>query len=459
MIRPVYVAACAAGVLFAACYLLMRAGSQPPTPGEGPGPDGVTQEATRSEMHRGLTVGGGGQAGGGAGVGLATEQETSGSSRRVGGGALRGFRDADPEGDGRSGRRKGKKPNSDGKASGEPGAEDSRVGKRRKDDGLLKGAELTEALAKALEEGDLGVLQALLISGLTKNGTRFSAEDVQALFGALLTADDYGMEKLILTHLQRLDAPPEELVNGYLEYLQSSRHPAHLDDVFKEMVAVGGDPCFSALSELMRDSADERLRLRAAQALGDLEDPRAVPLLREAIHSMGDPAAARPYIQALARLGGEDALSSLVGYVSQAGNEPALSVLQQIRDPDAAPVLAAGLNDNPSLGYQRAALAKLRAMPDPRALDDLSRYLYRAPAPLVREALDAVGRIRDPAALRVLEGYARRQADPRLAALAVRAAGRLRAQLEAPPRGEERRKDPRTDDKPREERRGEGRRA
>jgi hypothetical protein len=285
-------------------------------------------------------------------------------------------------------------------------------------------------VAEALEGEDLARLQGLLISELTEKGTKFTAEDVPLLFDALLEVDDYGLQKLALTHLERMEGSPEEMVGGYLDYLENSARPAHAEDVFKRLVELGGDETVQGLGDLVRRTEDDRLRRQAAQALGDLKDPRGVPAIRDALASLENPVEGRYYAQALARLGGREAISTLVDYAARDGNEAALTSLREIRDPEVGPILSRELNGRTSEPYQRAALQKLAALGDPLTLPDLGRYLGRAEGRLLREAISTLGRFRDPEAARILENFATRQADAKIASWASYSAKRVYRNIE-----------------------------
>lgn len=437
MKQPIIMAAMAAALLFGACFLLLRGGADPDAavekedPGKGVPQDVVDGAADRQGPgSRGLRSGGtalrtDGLHGPGGGAVIPEGSTVLGRgaqpgrrvSRRGGGAAGSGAsgKGGAGQGDSSEGREEG---------SGEvPGS----------GTGILAGGRLSQALVEALESEELGPLQGLLISGLTEDGTRFSAEDLPALFDALVGVDDFGMEKLILTHLERIEGLPEDKMNGYLDYLASSRKPGLLEEVLDQMVKVGGDASFYGLRELMQDPSLDRYRSRAAQALGELGDSRAVSLLDRALYSVDDPRGARPYVEALGKIGGMEGYASLVGYVSREGHEASLSAIYRISDPEVAPYLAETLNEGSSAAYQKAALLKLRTLSDPRILNDLSRYLSRAEATMARSAIEVVGRIYDPAAIRILESFARNQTNARLAAQALRAASRVRARLENPP--------------------------
>lgn len=437
--RPLVVAAsCAAVIVLGVVAWAILDGGRRPAPQGGGDPSGSAPRVPGGTW--GSTAYGG--AGGASRIAGATGPAGSAGSPAValgeegGGGrpdASRRRAARGPGGPGEAGG-SGKRGGSGSSAGGGEGSE-SGAGSEAEDrstGNLLRGAHLTAAIAAALEENDLGALQGILITSLTKEGTQFSAEDVGMLFDALATSDDFGMEKLILTHLERIDAPAADKALGYAEYLMGSRRPAHADEVFGELVRMGAEASFGPLSDVYTEAPNDRLRQQALRALGDLGDPRAVPLLNQGLYGAPDAAAARPYVDALARLGGPQALGSLVDYVSREGNEASVSALRGIEDKDAAPLLADALNQRSSTAYQRAALGKLRTLPDSRALDDLARFLDRTSGPIARETIDAVSRIQDPAAVRALERYAAQAADPALATFAARSASRLRTRLESP---------------------------
>ncbi len=304
--------------------------------------------------------------------------------------------------------------------------------------GVLAGTALTAALLEALEAEDLGALQGLLISELTLDGTRLSAEDLPLLFDALSGVDDYGMEKLILTHLERLDAPPDALVDGYLDYLEGARKSAHTDDIFKKIVDLGGDAGLRGLSELVGSTGSEKLRGRAALALAEIGDARGVEAIQRALFAADDANSARPFIQALARFDDPAAVSTLVDYVSRSG-ESAFRYLREIRGEEAAPVLARELDPRGDGSFQRELLRKLRDLRDPRTLGDLERFLRRAEGTMLRDTVMTVARIPDPRAADLLERFAARSHDEALASYARRSAQKLEERLARSARESDRR--------------------
>ncbi|MBN1420284.1 MAG: HEAT repeat domain-containing protein [Planctomycetes bacterium] len=296
----------------------------------------------------------------------------------------------------------------------------------------LQGVRLTEALTDALAGQDLAELQGILIASLTEKGTRFALEDLPLLFEALSGSRDYGLQKLALTHLSRLDGVPEEMVAGYLDYLRSAERPALAAEAFREITRAGGDPALNGLVDFLRETPSETMRWQAAQALGELGDARAVPTLSEFLHAIEEPRQAFPLAQSLIRVGGREAISSVLEYAAREGNEASLGALQQIRDSDAAPIIAESLNRRASEPYQIIALRKIRELGNSDVVPALARYLDRATGRVQGDAIETLASLRDPRAARTLEEFAARQTDERLASRAQRGAQRVRAALARP---------------------------
>lgn len=294
----------------------------------------------------------------------------------------------------------------------------------------LRGAQLVLAMQEALEAEDLAELQGLLISELTMKGTHFTAEDAGLLFDVLMDVDDYGLQKLALTHLERIEGSPEGLIDGYFEYLETAETPHHSKEILERLVKMGGDGTVLGLSDLVRQTENERLRRDAALALGQLKDPRGVPPIRDVLASLENPREARQYADALAHIGGREAISTLVDYAARPGNESALGSLREIRDPNVGPILSGELNGRVSESYQRTALQKLASLADPQTLPDLGRYIHHAEGSMLRYGIYALGRFSDPQAARILETFAGRQHDPKLAEMALRTAQRVQRNIE-----------------------------
>jgi len=297
--------------------------------------------------------------------------------------------------------------------------------------GRLEGEALSQALAELLSSEEIGPLQGLLISELTADGTHFTPEDVPALFDALMgVGDDFGLQKLALTHLERIDAPPEVLLDGYMAYLESSKKPQHADDVFRRLVDLGGDATVGALGDLLGRTENERMRRQTAEALGALKDQRAVPALANALDRASEPGYSRPYLDALGQIGGRAAYDRIIDYVSRDGYESSLSTLRAIRDVEFAPYLSGSLQRGGTVGYQRQALSQLGQLSDPRTIDDIGRYLDRADDSLARYAVLSLARFSDRQAALVLERYADRHPDSTVGIYARRSVQRVHRNIE-----------------------------
>ncbi|MBN1442486.1 MAG: HEAT repeat domain-containing protein, partial [Planctomycetes bacterium] len=309
-------------------------------------------------------------------------------------------------------------------------------GDREADGGaVLRGAALTQALEKALAEGlddgKLGPLQGLLISELTLDGTRFSGEDLPLLFDALLAVDDFGLQKLVLTHLERIEGlAPEDLAAGYLDYLESSRRPHHSEEIFQKLARIGGEDALEGISDIFRGTESPALRRQALSALAEMGDARSVPVIQEMMRREQDPQRSGPYLDALARIGGRDAVGTIVDAAVRDSHPAALRALREITDRESAPIVSRALSVRAPLEYQREALRTLGRLADPGTAADLGRYLDAAEGRMAQEAISALGRFQDPGAARVLEQYAARQEDARLAQLASRNAQRIYETIE-----------------------------
>ena len=321
-----------------------------------------------------------------------------------------------------------------GSASGSGGSEDSGVAA-----GLLDGEKLAAALLDALGAEELGPLQGLLISGLTEDGSKFTADDVPTLFDALLASDDFGMQKLALTHLERIDAPPEALIDGYLEFLEGGKRPAHSEDIFERLVDLGGSETVGALGELLGRTTNERLARQTADALGKLGDEAAVPALEEALRRSDGGQGRRELFDALAQIGGRRALGSLIDWAARTDDEAAVRAVRNIEDIEAAPFLAGALRQGSSDSFLRSTLRTLGKLRDPRTLGDLERYLGRAPAELTRDTVYSLSGFADPQAARILEAYALSTTDPKLAKHAQKGAQRVQKNIERLARGSQER--------------------
>ena len=306
--------------------------------------------------------------------------------------------------------------------------------------GILEGAALGAALQELLEAEEIGPLQGLLISELTRDGTRFTAEHVPNLFDALMEVDDFGLEQLVLTHLERIEGAPEQLVDGYLEYLDSSKRPHHSEAVFERLGDIGGEAAITGLSDLVRTDERGKLRHQAADALAEIKDPRGVDAIRDVLLRDAENHGARSLMESLARFEAREALDVMIEYGSKSGNEHALGAFRSLRSDELAGALADSLRGRSSEAYTRMAIKKLGEFADPATIPSLERILDRGEGVLPRDAVMALGRFRDAGAAEVLESYSLHPSDPRIGKLAAKFAAKIHTRLSQP---SERRQEPR----------------
>lgn len=182
---------------------------------------------------------------------------------------------------------------------------------------------------------------------------------------------------------------------------------------------------------------DRSLAVPAADALGEIRDPRAVALLiaalgdkdwklraaaAEALGKIGDPRAAQPLIailvdsqwdvrsvanEALVRIGA-GAVEPLVAALKDGGvlgasgvRAYAASALGQIGDPRAVDPLIAALKDETG-GVRAFAASALGQIGDPRAVEPLIAALKGEGGWARKEAVEALGQIGDPRAVEPL---------------------------------------------------------
>ena len=304
---------------------------------------------------------------------------------------------------------------SDGRSSSEDSSSSVSGDAKGKADlttGLLGGEALTAAFEAALEAGDIGALQGLLISSLEKEGTKLAAEDLPLLLDALMGTDDYGLQKLALTHMERLDAAPDELAAAYMAYLEEGKSRTHDDEVFARLKDLESETALQGLTRLaetFEGQGSQRLKWKAVEALGDSQNPRAAASLVRGLDSAQAPDEVRRYADALARLGGEQAIGALVDRALRDDSGVALQALSRVKDPSAAPTLARALSRNTSEAFQKSALRKLSEWRDPATLPHLERYLEVATGKNLKSALYGLSKFPGDDAVRILERFASRR--------------------------------------------------
>ncbi|HEX7117993.1 MAG TPA: M56 family metallopeptidase [Longimicrobiales bacterium] len=159
----------------------------------------------------------------------------------------------------------------------------------------------------------------------------------------------------------------------------------------------------AALIAALRDSVAS-VRAAAVQALGEIEDPRAVPALGAVARSDSDAEVRRSAIWALGEIGDPAAVPAL-GAVAASGDAEvagmAVWALGEIGDPAAVPALSAALR-NSDPGVRRRAAWALGEVGEEAGVTPLAAALDDAVADVRRMAAWALGEIapdRAPAAL------------------------------------------------------------
>jgi HEAT repeat protein len=165
-----------------------------------------------------------------------------------------------------------------------------------------------------------------------------------------------------------------------------------------EAVGELGDPqAVPALIQTLGDS-DGEVRRAAAEALGELSDPRAIPALSRALGD-SDESVRRDAVRAIGKLGDPQAVPGLIQTLSDRDREArqaAAEALGKLHDPQAVPALIQALSDRNREVRQAAAEAlgghgDLQAIPRLiQALGDVDRGVRRAAARALGELVENV---------------------------------------------------------------------
>ncbi|MGC8667801.1 MAG: MFS transporter [Chthonomonadales bacterium] len=213
--------------------------------------------------------------------------------------------------------------------------------------------------------------------------------------------------------------------------LQSARNEAERRQAIQML---GGGKNVLALDELIEALTDASLhvRERAAIALGELGDERAVPAL---IQAAGDPATGitEAAAEALGRIGDERAVPVLAAMLQKGGEAEAVAAaraLGRIGTRSAADALTQYLKDLPKerIGYTAsAAVAALGETGDKRALPVLMNLVSGTPRCVMLSAIRALGKVGDMEAVPVLLTVVEEEEDPAILTHASVALGTLGA--------------------------------
>jgi HEAT repeat protein len=217
-----------------------------------------------------------------------------------------------------------------------------------------------------------------------------------------------------------IGCPPVDILTEHLKDSDSD-----LQDAAHRGLIAAGVAAFPALTALIR-GGDPELRTRAAQALGRIKDPLAVPILIEALKD--DEAFVRvPASNALAGIGAP-AVPALVGALRHKDDLVALSagkILGRIKDPLSVPGLIESLLDSRAEWFLyretvSLALAEMREV----ALPALIEALKDRARPYRERIADALGNIDEREALIALIGVLGDE-DPIIRERAAEALGRI----------------------------------
>ena len=243
-------------------------------------------------------------------------------------------------------------------------------------------------LLKALEHPDGGIRQAAL-----ELLTAMEDRAVLPPARALLTDPSLSLRLQAVTTLGMLR--DEEAVPLLCDLLRGDT--TLLNAAIPALAAIGDRRAVPTLCDLLRSSRSDYVsdtaRL-ACQALGELGDPEALPVLG-LILQQGAPAAKGAAAAAMGQIGHASALPALRLAVVDA--EPlvrfsAAQALGRLNTPDAVPALASALHDD-TPNVRIAATASLGVIGDPAAIEALCRALENQPALVRRDAAVRLGHL------------------------------------------------------------------
>jgi len=195
------------------------------------------------------------------------------------------------------------------------------------------------------------------------------------------------------------------------------------------------DPrAIDALVQAVKTDTDARVREAAAEALGEIDSPRAVPGLVAALGSEKVAAVRAKIAWALGEIGDARAVEALGAVVRDAEVEVrrnAVEALGQIESPAAVPMLIPALRDSDVETRKNAAEA-LGNLESKDAVEALGTASKDANAEVRKEAVEALGQIQDKRALAALTA-ALGDAEVEVRQAAIEAIGQLDDLKSAPP--------------------------
>jgi HEAT repeat protein/beta-lactamase regulating signal transducer with metallopeptidase domain len=188
-----------------------------------------------------------------------------------------------------------------------------------------------------------------------------------------------------------------------------------------------GDPrAVEALMRALRTDPVAGVRQMAAWALGEIEDTRAVPALGEAVRGDASPDVREMAAWALGEIESPNAIDPLRAALRDSSpgvRAKAVWALGEIEDPGAVPALTEALRDGSAEIRQMAAWA-LGEIESPAAVEPLAGALRDSDVEVRRKAAWALGEIEDPRALPALS-TALGDADAEVRSMAAWAMGEI----------------------------------
>ncbi len=184
-----------------------------------------------------------------------------------------------------------------------------------------------------------------------------------------------------------------------------------------------GAPAVPALLRTL-EGEDKLLRSAAAEALGEIGDPRAVPALLQ-VMTDEDKSVRRSAAEALGKIGDPQAMPALLQAMKDEDEDPrqsAVSALGRLGDPQSVPALLQALNDEEMFVRQKAAEA-LGKIGDPQAVVALLQATKDKVGDVCKLATEALGKIGAPAVPALLQ--ATKDEDRDVRKLAAEALGKI----------------------------------
>jgi HEAT repeat protein len=289
--------------------------------------------------------------------------------------------------------------------------------------------EAVPGLARCLQIDDVGVREAVLEALATPDAD--AAADAAAALGKALDHPDPTLRLSAVRALYRID---DDAAIGPL-VAALCRSDDSVAEVARASLGNRAERATGSLLPLLQ-SADPRIRRRAASALERQRDPRVVEVL---IRALGDPEpdVRRAAAHALASIGDARAAQAITGLLSDPRLAPAATEALVRLGPSAAPALGEVMRH----GGEAARLEAVRTLAaiagssaqDLSQLDEPLRLALADSDPRIRAAaVEAVGLMRDPASETSLVALLR-DPDGVVRQHAARALGRLRSTAAAGP--------------------------